>query len=1401
MSEAELIQSFVPAILAEEISRRYRAGNTALAQLVDHFSQRSQLEDLLASTIERAGGSGKFGSTRGTIRSNSGVGLLSSAKQNAVEEAAGLLPALQKEVDGLVRMHLHLSERINNEVVRPLQAFMGTDAWSIAQSIELKVRQMAGEMTQHHEQIPKLSARTVAKSAKASQQAKQRLDEETRALIELQKQWQKTIAGLVGDFETADVARAEAIRESVLKFEHYRSEFFKAAQSGTAAAIDTATAMHPSPRIIDVLSRGLRSSPTDQSASPNNDTQQPANNPPTVPPLPGQQQRTTTAESGSQLTNSESLSEQDGAKPKGFLNMFRGKTKRVRKKTSASEISVTSSQHSRSISSNVATPNIHAAALSVNTAHTREAGDSDGLSPVSSGVVVSSGTSSGNPRALSHNRGASFASSSHSARIPATEPGPPSTSGDFADWIYGEGNKPNVGPQLQDSTVLLADSLAPAARSTLSVIAETASPEKVSDAVFANEAAEGPVQGSEDKLPVSVEASLAPAAFVVDSWPEIGKPLGNQVTAISVGDASRIFGSMDAANFDDAFKLSSTQQDLVSFEQAPVVVDGGSSSTAAVDLDQAFSISAAAASVAPLSSEVQMSNGVFGSADAFRAKSGLDIKQSPQLSRLGGSPASNGGHRRSASADIGDKSPSIGSIQLQNDDDDRDDDNAEDDGDDGSAAEQSFRVKFSIREQAIRDNPDASKAALSRVTTLLRAAPSVRRRNRRDVRTMYVPSSLPVTEESLDPSEEAGDEQPPRTPMPLQADAASNSSRVEALVSEAFGGPATPLTPMPQRTDAKANTERTDSKCAPEPTSLDESGNADGMYTEAEDPLGKIVDHDAIEPKCSDSKTPVATATVTDTAAIVDTPALPISPHVDSLTVEPVSDAKTESASVASIGTDSLGASPLSKNESSVRRRAPPPPPLGPPGLRTRSVQQPSQSCVLTVASAAAADSSKVVSGAVADVALRSAAETLSLPTGNGNAERKGIQQEASASTSDFVVPDPNKFLYDDESAPQVVPDTAPLALSSSHRGRRIGSSSGPLAVAMHVRETLDFDFAFLSHEGPEVKHLVTGEVGMHIQSAIKPLELAPLRICIQRTEAAQWVANPAVVVLDASLTSSKADGREWYRFVRPNLFAHVDAKTGANVAVFKYQARGSGDLRVLPILLREVCSSSAGVCARMVFCEPNSQSVFAGDTIVNPAILLSMVGNITSQSSRPTAVWFQERNSLLWKLGDMDVPLPDTASEAEILAMSKTLAFKAQGDDDPKPGPVALKFEACNSRVLDVQIDIVRVAAGALATTTTVVEGLASRMVKSGKCTYIFNIRDDLPESPVGTATGENEMRGDALEHTARDKEAADPSSDHDASDTDGKDHSSASSSEAWPSDNEESAHGENVHAGASEA
>ncbi|KAJ2815370.1 hypothetical protein FBU31_006951, partial [Coemansia sp. 'formosensis'] len=467
-----------------------------------------------------------------------------------------------------------------------------------------------------------------------------------------------------------------------------------------------------------------------------------------------------------------------------------------------------------------------------------------------------------------------------------------------------------------------------------------------------------------------------------------------------------------------------------------------------------------------------------------------------------------------------------------------------------------------------------SKAALSRVTTMLRAAPTAQRRNRRDVRTMYVPSALPVTEASFGPSEDgaaADDDDQPLTPLPRRSGALSNNNHIGNMVSEAFGGPVAPITPVPQRNDTDtitdpALTTAEDSSLRNEPsaqtTTTDEQVHHDDVvpepanqfaHAEPESTTGgaKVADTNEsnqsaelsrVETESSTCQAPMAAALVADESPATEAPAQSTSnPHVDGVAAEPVHEAPVGDAKS------------LTKSEGSVRRRAPPPPPSTLPGSRARSIKMASQTSIPTTASAAIPDPETTVA----------IAESTSSTGGSAEPDTKP-QDTPLATAANCVVPDIAK--PNNEEAPQVVPNTVSPPSLSSHRGRRVGANSGPLAVSIHVRETLDFDFRYVPMQGPEINHLVTGEVTMHIQSIINPLELAPLRICIQRTEAAQWVANPAVVVLDASLTASKADGREWYRFVRPNLFAQVDAQTGADVAVFKYQVRGSGDLRVIPI-------------------------------------------------------------------------------------------------------------------------------------------------------------------------------------------------------------------------------------------
>ncbi|KAJ2551604.1 hypothetical protein GGH95_005898, partial [Coemansia sp. RSA 1836] len=262
--------------------------------------------------------------------------------------------------------------------------------------------------------------------------------------------------------------------------------------------------------------------------------------------------------------------------------------------------------------------------------------------------------------------------------------------------------------------------------------------------------------------------------------------------------------------------------------------------------------------------------------------------------------------------------------KSKNSDDDDNNGGSNDDEEDGAdgAADQAFRVKFSIRERAIRDNPDESKAALSRVTTMLRAAPSVQRRNRRDVRTMYVPSALPVTEESFVQSKRAADDDDddqPLTPLPQRLGTLSSpSSRIGDAVSEAFGGPATPLTPVPQRAEsapAAVNDPSLQNESTPPaivPTTVGEpleSPSDDAKHAETECP-SRPTDLDSMGAESSIGHTPVVAATIADAATAAVVSAQTDTSHVDGLTAESASDAKS-----------------LPKSEGSVRRRAPPPPP------------------------------------------------------------------------------------------------------------------------------------------------------------------------------------------------------------------------------------------------------------------------------------------------------------------------------------------------------------------------------------------------------------------------------------------------------------------------------------------
>ncbi|KAJ1932706.1 hypothetical protein EC988_009366, partial [Linderina pennispora] len=264
-----------------------------------------------------------------------------------------------------------------------------------------------------------------------------------------------------------------------------------------------------------------------------------------------------------------------------------------------------------------------------------------------------------------------------------------------------------------------------------------------------------------------------------------------------------------------------------------------------------------------------------------------------------------------------------------------------------------------------------------------------------------------------------------------------------------------------------------------------------------------------------------------------------------------------------------------------------------------------------------------------------------------------------------------------------------------------------PLALEISVRETLDYDFQYRVGSQLDFSYKVTGEVVLQVHSSIPPLELAPVRLCVQRAENVRWVANPAVVTLDTSLTSSGGSG-EWYRFVRPNLFA----ETTGSVTVFKYQETGSGveHMRVMPAVFRKACTCTPTSCALMLFYEPQAAGPYAGDVLVEPALLVNFLGRVTSQASRPTGIWYTEKNSLLWKLDDIAVPV-EPLSDDESMKNMQTLVIKAQGEGQVAPGPVAFRFAAMRSGVVDLGLSVRRGSAA--------VDVPVMRSVRSGKCTY----------------------------------------------------------------------------------
>ncbi|KAJ2551220.1 hypothetical protein EV175_003774 [Coemansia sp. RSA 1933] len=788
---------------------------------------------------------------------------------------------------------------------------------------------------------------------------------------------------------------------------------------------------------------------------------------------------------------------------------------------------------------------------------------------------------------------------------------------------------------------------------------------------------------------VHVSGSLAAIEEASDSSQQRSRSsIGISKQTVIKEPPSQAKATSSAAEFDDAFgslQISASPKPL-----SAKADDIGDSKQ--IDLDTAFNIPQA-----PLTSKAKdMSfEDVFGPADVFKPSEHNDeAKKSPQMARLGdtGSPliTRSSGHRRGASVGVP-ESPSTRAKSVEFAAGEKSGSGNSSNGSDADEdADTSFRVNFSIREKAIKDNPDESKAALSRVTTLLRSAPSTRRgRNRRDVRTMYVPSSAPIT----NAIETQGSQ-----------DAIGGKDGSGSTAQDS----GTPITPMPVRpettTEAEADTKQS------------EAQDADAQLEKARD-------------------IPVATETLPDTAAVAEAdiaavstaetitsaPLAEESPSPVDISEEPKSDdilppstapaAGPEAAEINETA-DALPSSneipPSSqpptqtqKGEGSGRRRAPPPPP---PPPAAPVVQQ--------------------------QIAASSAS--------NASAETKIDTSLVEADTLEHQIQNQSQL----------------TSSKSMHRGRRAGVSTGPPPISMNVREIIDYEVAIVHKPGVgdalQCIYQATGEVSMHIQDAINPLELAPLRVGIKRAEdGMDLVANPSVAVLDTSFTATVADGRDWYRFVRPNLFAQVKGPEGTDVVVFKYMMKGvSGSLHNVPIVVRQAESHTDGVYGMLAFYEPNVNSKFAGSTVSELALMLSMSGNLTLEASRPTASWYQEHNRLLWKLGDLSVPSADQAESIDSSILSHTLAMKARGDGSLMVDSIALRFVVHGSKIVDTALCIARVAAAASTShqpnqqaavgssgssmpATVVIDGPASFTIRSGKCIYKGLSGSHRPELP----------------------------------------------------------------------
>ncbi|PIA14270.1 hypothetical protein COEREDRAFT_10625 [Coemansia reversa NRRL 1564] len=1275
-SRTSFPKSFVPTTLAQEITRRYTKGTAELECFIEHFSKRAQLEDALAAAIEKSAGWTK----RGLLKSNSGAEMSSNMSSRALGQ---LVPLLQGEAEAQARMHLHLSERINNEVVRTLERFSSTDAWKVAREIEQTVQQMAEEMRRHHEQIPKHSVRTASKSTRSTQAL--RLEEEKRKLFELQQRWQTEISGLVDDFESADVARIEIIRESVFKFEHYRNEYFRAAQAATATANEAAQSAQGGPRIIDVVAKASGSD------------SQPA-----------------AAAGGSQAHAVYGEDAETKTESKGFLKLgiFRGKTaRRTRKKGSEASGSFTSSEMSPSIASAVS-PNIGSSVgvPSVRTTYTHDTRESDaGLSP---GLSVIARTPATIPRSLGRHRNSFVSSHSTPKSESSSSGGAPemasseasrtdikaqASAGDLSEWVFAGNTQEELAAK--DDAEVSGDSLVHVSEHISPIV-------KKADESTAPAAADSHLQASESNSNANLHASGD-----IDNQPDHSTENGREL------------------RFDDMFTpLELAKPDTEKSYVRPAAPVGAAS----MDLDSAFSVpqrTKPSEPAATLSAEEVLSQDLTAVP-----------KSVPPTHHKTGSPGDEGaGHRRTASVEH--KSLLFHNRTSQQDADSEEEESERD----------AFRVNFSIRDRAIRDNPDESKAALSRVATMLRAAPSNRRRGRREVRTVYVPPDAqlpPIDIESKDTK--AAKLAFSDSNSALQPEPALGAVKDSALDKHEQQSP--PLTPMPQRPDTSALEAETRQAEGPQLQSenIEALGAAEQTPETAQGTTADSIAADGANEEELERKIPVATGTVSD-LKINTAPIVSVAHEARGVTLESFGNS-SETNTLGAEWSEAADSTPgraktepvpqqqqQQKGETLVRRRAPPPPPppssLSLPGSTGLSSRSNSRKSVKVPPSAA--DKSEELSVITDGPNFAHVAQTIAVQTQidseHGTSETAANVSSQAPFKTDYRAEEPaadvsSAVANDYQVVPELpaetvaseVPDTTkPVHCVRRNAGANGSSGGGRVPIAMHVCEVLDYEFLLVAARGNlETECQVTGEVVMHVTSRINPLELAPLRVCVKRPRNIQWVANPAVVVLDASMTSSMDDGREWYRFVRPDLFANVE-DDGERIALFKYQDEGQNAQRVLPLLLIYTQSDANDHHGLMLFGEPNIRGLFAGNTVKDLALLLSVDGNVVSQKSRPTATWFSERNCLLWKLDPMWIP-PADAEKSVMLENSAPLFVKVKGDGPLQLGPLALKFEVHSTRIVDASVSIVRVAAGSQ-TSVVVVDGPSSHVVKSGKCSYNF--------------------------------------------------------------------------------